>query len=289
MIDNKIHPIPETSIEAAKIENLQTRPNSQGLYGSQAFSPTKLKQRMDALPILAIDKVNEIIDEMKANGKVASTITFERDGNSYTLQGLFDAIFNGVLSELLTVNITSSDNPDNLTTIIAKIKGDIDANKSELEDKIDEAGEELYQFISGVRDVASGADAAVLALSGEITDLTNSLGGVRADVNNAFCDVSYDGETGVLTFSSKTGSISIDLPLEMIVKSGKYNEDTQSIDLTLANGDELVIPVSGLLTDVNTHIEETVDNAVSEAFGDIDTALDYILAIQNKLIGGKAE
>lgn len=66
-------------------------------------------------------------------------------------------------------------------------------------------------------------------------------------------DISYTASTGVLgvtlkdqdgnTLSTKTA----DLPLELLIESGNYNPSTKNIELVLANGTKLLIPVGDLI------------------------------------------
>lgn len=77
---------------------------------------------------------------------------------------------------------------------------------------------------------------------------------IKEAVIDAFIDVDYNPNTGVLTFEQQGGgSKSIDLPLELIVESGYYDSETQELVLILANGQEIRIPIGDLLTDLDAH------------------------------------
>lgn len=89
------------------------------------------------------------------------------------------------------------------------------------------------------------------------TDVDNKLL-LKADLDyvNHFVktlEVSMDSSTYVLTFTCKDGTgttiynQSIDLPLESVVVSGEYDNNTKSIILTLQNGNTITIPVSDLV------------------------------------------
>ena len=70
---------------------------------------------------------------------------------------------------------------------------------------------------------------------------------VASDV--AISNVSYEGSTGILTFTRENGEeFTIDLPLELLIKSGRYDEATKSIILVLANGDTISINVEDLIS-----------------------------------------
>ena len=69
-----------------------------------------------------------------------------------------------------------------------------------------------------------------------------------------FKDVVYNNVNGVLTFTRYDDTTKeIDLPLELLVESGYYDEVTNELVLVLANGSEIRIPVGNLLTDLDAH------------------------------------
>lgn len=73
----------------------------------------------------------------------------------------------------------------------------------------------------------------------------------------AFTNITYDKETGILTFTTTDGRVlSVDLPLELIVSGGRYDEESQNLVLTLSNGDEIQIP----LDDVTREFVEYIDD-----------------------------
>ena len=95
-----------------------------------------------------------------------------------------------------------------------------------------------------------------------------------------FETVEYDSGTGVLSFTRYNGEmLKIDLPLELIVESGYYNEDSQQIVLILANGGVIEIPVSSLLDDFYSKNE--IDSLFAQqehvAIGDIPDASENVL------------
>lgn len=73
----------------------------------------------------------------------------------------------------------------------------------------------------------------------------------------AFTNITYDQENGILTFTTTDGRVlSVNLPLELIVSGGKYDEKSQNLVLTLSNGDEIQIP----LDDVTREFVEYIDS-----------------------------
>jgi hypothetical protein len=72
----------------------------------------------------------------------------------------------------------------------------------------------------------------------------------------AFTNITYDQANGILTFTTTDGKeLSVDLPLELIVSGGRYDEKSQNLVLTLSAGDEIQIP----LDDMTREFVEYVD------------------------------
>ena len=73
---------------------------------------------------------------------------------------------------------------------------------------------------------------------------------IRNLIEVSLKDVSYTANNGILTFTKIDGTtIQIDLPLELLIQSGRYDEANKQIVLVLANGNSINIPVSSLLDD----------------------------------------
>lgn len=76
------------------------------------------------------------------------------------------------------------------------------------------------------------------------------------ELKESFRSVTYNAANGVLSFERVNGSVlNLDLPLELLIKSGYYDEETMSLVLVLANGDEIKIPVAELVN--NYYADET--------------------------------
>jgi hypothetical protein len=88
-----------------------------------------------------------------------------------------------------------------------------------------------------------------------------------------FKSVSYNGTNGVLTFTKYDNTTAtVDLPLELIVNSGYYDNVNKNLVLVLANLSEILIPVGDLLVGIAT--ESYVDNSISTLQNSINTALN---------------
>ena len=74
--------------------------------------------------------------------------------------------------------------------------------------------------------------------------------------SDAFTDISYNADNGVLTFTTTTGEkFEVDLPLELIVSGGRYDEKNQNLVLTLSNGDEIAIPLDDVTKDFIAYVD----------------------------------
>lgn len=89
-------------------------------------------------------------------------------------------------------------------------------------------------------------------------------------------DFNYNAENGVLGIRLSDGTeFKVDLPLELIIKSGYYDYETYQLVLTLANGEEIRIA----LEDITVNKENTINNTtVNYTYTDIDGVkyADYI-------------
>lgn len=86
---------------------------------------------------------------------------------------------------------------------------------------------------------------------------------IRNLLNGSLKNVSYTANNGMMTFTKNDGSeIKVDLPLELLVKDGTYNESTNTIILILANNSEIKIPLSNLIKAF--YGKEEIDTKLSE-------------------------
>ena len=105
---------------------------------------------------------------------------------------------------------------------------------------------------------------------------------IRKLLNGSLKNVNYTASNGMLTFTKNDGStISVDLPLELLIESGRYDEANKQIVLTLANGNVINIPISDLLDDFydkgETYNKTEIDNIIAEK-----QALIEKLELENK-------
>ena len=119
--------------------------------------------------------------------------------------------------------------------------------------------EDILDMSSDVKDQVETDIAPTLAdnlqTAKDYTDNQNA-----NDIKN----VAYNSTTGVLTFTKHDNTtITVDLPVEEIVKSGYYDNLTQDLVLVLASGQEIKIPASGLIDDYTGTTSATIQVVVS--------------------------
>jgi hypothetical protein len=102
-----IKEITPKEINERKVANLPTRPNNPRLYGGERLSPEQLKERFDALSLLAINRLNTLI-AMINDGKIADeipvlTIGEGDDSRTFTISELADKVVDGSLPDIVKV------------------------------------------------------------------------------------------------------------------------------------------------------------------------------------------
>lgn len=95
-------------------------------------------------------------------------------------------------------------------------------------------------------------------------------------------DFIYIGETGVLSIKLSNGTeFKVDLPLELIIKSGYYDHNTYQLVLTLANNEEIRIALESIIVNNENIIK---NSTINYTYSDVEGVkyADYIeLVIPN--------
>ncbi len=101
-----IEQINQSQIDAASVAKLPTRPNNPKLYGSGAMSSSALKEKFDELPLLAINRLNaliELINSGKIGGEIPILTVGGEEKQTFTIADLAKKITDGGLSEILKI------------------------------------------------------------------------------------------------------------------------------------------------------------------------------------------
>ena len=98
--------------------------------------------------------------------------------------------------------------------------------------------------------------------------LENNLKESKDYIDNAitkdFKDISYNEETATFIFTRHDNTtFTVDLPIEQTVKNGRYDETTNELVLVLVSGQEIKIPVTGLIDDYDGIDTATIQCVVS--------------------------
>ena len=100
--------IQTSEINASSVASLPDHPCADKAYGGSGFTPQQMKAAFDRLAILAIERLNSLIDDIEGEGEgsVAESIkTGIRSG--HTLEDFFFDLTNGTLASYLTVGDTT--------------------------------------------------------------------------------------------------------------------------------------------------------------------------------------
>lgn len=136
-----------------------------------------------------------------------------------------------------------------------------------------------------------------VAYKTEIDKVEGRIEQLETDIQNTFVDTTYTISNGHLTFYRKDGTTKvIDLPLEMIIESGRFDEETNTIILTMANQQTIEIPVGAVVTDISEALHNVEENLnltqaelnqlqtdVSQVQENVTNISTSITAIQNEL------
>ena len=117
-----------------------------------------------------------------------------------------------------------------------------------------------------VNQIKNDARADVVS---EITPtLENNLKSAKDYTDNAiirdFKDITYDETTATFVFTRHDNTtFTVDLPIEQTVKDGRYDDKTAELVLVLVSGQEIRIPVSGLIDDYTGTESATIQVVIS--------------------------
>jgi hypothetical protein len=107
-----IKEITPKEINERKVANLPTRPNNPRLYGGERLSPEQLKERFDALSLLAINRLNTLI-AMINDGKISKEIPVLMIGEgdeaqTLTISELAEKVVDGTLPDIMMASESKS-------------------------------------------------------------------------------------------------------------------------------------------------------------------------------------
>ena len=111
-----IEKIAPEKIKELSISSLPTYPNTPASAGGAGYSSADIKQAFDALTLYVIEKYNDLVDAIKAEGEGSITEEIHTGlGAGHTLSKLLNDIFSGSFAIYMRVNGTS------LTTVLNRL------------------------------------------------------------------------------------------------------------------------------------------------------------------------
>ena len=88
--------ITESEISSSKISLLPNRPTAPKTAGGGGFTPTAITARFDALPLLAIERINSLLDDISASPEESISAHMQTGiSDGHTLGEFFSDLQNG--------------------------------------------------------------------------------------------------------------------------------------------------------------------------------------------------
>ena len=122
--------ITSTETEPLLIASLPTRPTAPSAFGGKGYTATEMKAAFDRLPLLIIERFNELIGDIE-NGEAFASVPTGIDG-APTIAELLRAFTAGTLASIITYRDTT------LTAYLEALRSDVDR----LIAKAEEGGEQ---------------------------------------------------------------------------------------------------------------------------------------------------
>lgn len=111
--------ITESEMAPLRIASLPTRPTAPTAFGGKGMTSTEMKEAFDKLPSLAIERLNELIDDI-TSGRIAEAIPVVGSPKFSTMLELMDGIESGALAS--AIKVFGSSLTITVGTILADIK-----------------------------------------------------------------------------------------------------------------------------------------------------------------------
>lgn len=246
----KFRPITSAELAAKGVVALADRPNQQQRYGSGGLSAKDLKKWFDNLSELMAQKINEI-QGVLASDKATDYIALEKAyGEIATLGDLIRAMESGLFARTV-MQAKLEDSTMLLDNVIGELAARIGTNSSDIDLIFAEIAKQVAteKIADGAVTEAKIADRAVTEAKLASSHL--------AKVQGSLQSVSYNGISGVLTFTSADGKTqTVDLPVEQLLSTvyfseGKAGEDEDdAIVFVFNDGSTVRVPTSAMLTDL---------------------------------------
>ena len=289
---------------------LALRPNDASRFGQGGLTADALKAWFDQLPKEIISKLNSVMKALNSSegGKyigIDAPIDAEVD-NLHDFLALFGERGTGLNDKSIADYIQTLYSEEgeavaasrDLKTIIADIAARLESGKADHEAlaellgsaflMVDEDNNITLDFDTGddtVKTTAKIKPVKTAGIKDGAVTIEKIAPNLRQTIEDTFYEVEYDSKTGNLKFNSLGGSMSVNLPLEMVVSKGRFDEASKDIVLVLNNGEEIRIPlddfvdrVTGDVRDLKTVTEDLSARLAALELGGGIGGVDEILA-----------
>lgn len=270
-------------VSAAKITALADRPNDVSRFGRGGLTAAELKAWFDKYPELVNSKLRDIIEAL-AGADAAKFITLDgsvggtdclydflalfgprgTDFDSHNISDYIKTLYQKegveevgsyslreIVADICLRLVSHKERYDLAITNLSIYQDDSVSDEILVDVSYADGTNSFYSFpqIPGVmiKDGAISEDKLDSEMKGRLDSLENS----------AVDSVSYAAATGVLTIKTNGGTeFSVDLPLELLVKSGYFDEAERDVVLVLANGDKIRIPFDAYVEKVTEELKK---------------------------------
>lgn len=261
----KLEDLEDAVVDKARVANARTRPNSTGLYGTDALDATKVKQIFDQYPDLLRGKLVEVIDfankllGILGDGVGEGTVSEKVTSNTETINSLSTRIGDSNIDE------DSRFDSNTLASAILKLSRDLRESESSISDVED-----------GLSNISIAYDATEEKIT--FTDSKGNKKEIDLPIESLVTGARLDGDDLVLELEGGT---------EVRVSMEKIADAISSVAGSVIPADDTHIYSEGsyiVFKDTNGKTVKVRSFNADSYFGDIEEALDAILEIQNSLI-----
>ena len=310
----KLNNITNEQIKEKGVQALADRPNTPSQYGQSGLTAQQLKLWFDKLATFLASKINEIQDVISGD-EAGKYIRLKLDEYGIdSLDALIEAFLNGNFAkdvlkvypslsarDMVTLQTLLNNTAKTISEHAEKL-GALESNKL---DKVTDTNTYRRAYIitpEGVQSVIIVSESPaegrvpVYTTEGRLNASDPAVDGQVATKRytdtqdkKLACDIDakIDPTTYIMTVSLKNSlgqelsKTTIDLPLETVVVSGKYDEESKQVVLVLDNGEEVRFSIADLidgLVSVKKHDSdiEAANGRINDTNADLTDFKNYV-------------
>lgn len=182
----------------------------------------------------------QIVSVLDETGKTATAYIINKAGTldeGENIKDRYSKIGEVLVGDGKTIKITNG------VIMIAGIDSVPEERTKAYQPTLDTEGNIVWSEVSET--TIEGLQTIVSALQSRVGTLESDV----ADIKTSYLkSVEYEPGTGIFTFTDQAGEQKkVDLAIEKVVTNFEYNQETQSLDLTLADGTKQSVPMSAFI------------------------------------------